>query len=556
MPLPPRDPSLTYESIDDFTPGIFSQSRYTITGSNTALPSPLGSAQLSGTYRCICLPNGGLGPLPALQPIIAGTDLPIDTTAVQSPYIVTGIYANGPVTPSSGAAGGLDEIHLGIEYIYNNGTSNIRKWLWVRRDLFLSPPTTETIKAFVGTAAQAASPGPWAFNASPFISSRMSNTSPYTDPGIPVIATSWVSALDNTHFVSIFPSLASPSTTSYDDLLTTTNGIPLGYEGRLVIVTQQVSDHGANALYGTNELFDYTDPPNSNTFPSPLQQEIFAPENPSGIGTYHLVNMGQLLIIKHRDGGVLLMGDMNQPTVIRLPSIQATGALECFSASCSAGLVYISHYKGLWAWRGGDTSEKLSKQLDDDFYVPSTTQSVNGPRYGCWTFGDWVLVSNNWLYDTVTSSWWRIEDPSITSILQWSLGYENVAYGAVDSFSTPSSNVAYQFVGVTLANSYRWTGHPIRSTVNRFVECRELVLVAQGQGTVTITLTAADNSTQSFSFSVASASQPETFRKSIGVKGYNLIPQIDAVGAGSSGPAPVVYSLAVGVAQSQLVMGG
>jgi hypothetical protein len=86
-----RDPLQTLE-ITDFTPGIHSAG-----GTPTRLiPAPLGAAQLTNTYRCIGLKNGGLGPLPAIARAFDAPSNPDGgVPPVDGKYVAVGFKAIG-----------------------------------------------------------------------------------------------------------------------------------------------------------------------------------------------------------------------------------------------------------------------------------------------------------------------------------------------------------------------------------------------------------------------------------------------------------------------------
>src|SRR4051794_36173215 len=87
-----RDPLQTLD-ITDFTPGIYSAG-----GSPTRLiPAPLGAAQLTNTYRCIGLKNGGLAPLPAIARTYNAPSNPDAGVAPVNGFVAVGFMALGTI---------------------------------------------------------------------------------------------------------------------------------------------------------------------------------------------------------------------------------------------------------------------------------------------------------------------------------------------------------------------------------------------------------------------------------------------------------------------------
>src|ERR1700722_8860270 len=67
------DPGLTFFTVDDFRPGIISQANYAYQAGDNTSPVPVtgisptsAAAQPFGTFACMALPSGGLGPLPSV----------------------------------------------------------------------------------------------------------------------------------------------------------------------------------------------------------------------------------------------------------------------------------------------------------------------------------------------------------------------------------------------------------------------------------------------------------------------------------------------------------
>lgn len=66
---------------------------------------------------------------------------------------------------------------------------------------------------------------------------------------------------------------------------------------------------------------------------------------------------------------MVVNGDIEAPnSVLFLPGIEPTGDIYGMAAAAEAGLFYCSTHRGAWLWNGGNTSQKISRQLRDDFF--------------------------------------------------------------------------------------------------------------------------------------------------------------------------------------------
>lgn len=139
----------------------------------------------------------------------------------------------------------------------------------------------------------------------------------------------------------------------------------------------------------------------------------------TGIGTIGVITIDQLLVVKHVGGGAAVSGDLDNPTIHRLPYIESTGGVVCKGVSTPIGFVYGSD-NGIFAWQGGDSTQKLSPQLDG-FFWDHVAGDANYEKYsacrgrmGHWN--DLVLVPNNYVYDIEKQSWWRLAVQTLAPI--------------------------------------------------------------------------------------------------------------------------------------------
>ena len=70
----------------------------------------------------------------------------------------------------------------------------------------------------------------------------------------------------------------------------------------------------------------------------------------------------------------------------------------------------------MWSWNGSNTSEKISEQLEDNFFANTTIDALGierGPTVDVQRWGDWIVTSNDYLFDTNTGGWWTLPEGSL-----------------------------------------------------------------------------------------------------------------------------------------------
>lgn len=142
----------------------------------------------------------------------------------------------------------------------------------------------------------------------------------------------------------------------------------------------------------------------------PYNKLLVAEDSLSDIGTLGVVTIDQLLVVKHQHGGALISGDLDNPTIHRLPYIESTGGVICKGEHTAIGFVYGSP-NGIFVWAGGDNTQKLSPQLDGFFWDHtdgSQAETYTGSRGRITDWGELIFVPNNYVYDIETQSWWRV----------------------------------------------------------------------------------------------------------------------------------------------------
>lgn len=576
-PAPPTRPYKWIE-ISDFTPGIISQQQlagYYSTTQNSVVPgSKLGQAQPT-TYGCIGLPNGGLAPLPGFYnaPWATGHQVAPNHTPVTGSgalNMINGLFLNGPInyyastTPYALTQG--DEILVGQINLTSGGTMNA--WL----DSLQIHGATATWTGIINP-----SPEPGLL---PFCTWTGAMTRANATPADVGLAT-WFLSFWYTGGTAGEPTPGYFGQWNYPDVEDPTVFTPhlLGdaligeavcHQNRMILLTYSPSEwpssSGWDTYAGGNDEFNYTEPPNSIAFGS--QAEVFVQEDPSGYGAWGSISASELFLVKNLRGGVVISGDLNSPTVTWLPGVTPTYGLMSRTAQTPLGLIYASNNNGLWAWNGGNTSQKISNQLDDNFMInPANPPVLRGPTVDICRWGDWIVVSNDWLCDTNTGSWWKL--PLGTEPHTWFVVSSdgNTLYAA-----SPVPSSAY-FMDIynrtTPTVKYQWESYPIRSPddgKNSTLVIREVVVRAIGYGTVAITLTGISPSgVKTVSTGVPSSTltfetptdqaQPTIQRQAIANSlGDALLAQDITINVVAQGrtfdsviqPAPTIYSIAIG----------
>lgn len=570
--MPPKQEAegLQWVEIADFTPGIISNSQYAYAtggGSGPVPGSKLGQAQL-GTVGCIALPNGGIGPLPGLAttfPWGASTPFPPQHTPASgfgTANLITGFFL-GPIKRYTAASPygvtKFDEILLG--QAVQNGAGAFSMYFDSIQPYTSSPYVNPIYTNTGGTLRQpltTMTAGLTRANSSPSNPGNATWAFAYYWPGgtagEPWPASDWI--------VGCYPDPTGGGATGFVPYYILHNtqapGDILVHQNRIVYLQEASTFWNSGFTYqGGNEEFCYTDPPNSLTWP--VQAEVFVQEDSTGYGAWGSQNASTLFLVKNRIGGVVISGDLNAPTVTVLPGVMPTYGMVSRGASTSIGFIYASNNRGLWSWNGGNTSQKISEQLEDNFMVNTGLPAISrGPTVDIQRWGDWIVVTNDWLYDINTGGWWKMPPGTTANAHQW---YQASTDGMTlyAALGVPTSTCAFEaYSRLQGAQSYTWKSYPIRppsESKNRSMLVREVVIRAQGAGTVTVTLTGVQGTTTSGAISPSStltfttspdATQPSMQRLAVGLDAQDVQITVTSTGTNATTPAPILYSIAVG----------
>lgn len=578
---------LKYIDLSDFRAGIVHNLGYASEGG--ALkgfgPGGQGMASMDGTYRCFAMPNGGLAPLPKRD----------WSMSVLSPgggakawYVQTGII--GPIFAISPPLGSLQpsfasifnardfsshpiEVWLGMES--NDGTTRRQRTYRARVYEFNRLLDTAAKRVQVsstditGNNASLQSPftSPTWFASGRFV---LHGSDPTLSEPTPLMWASWrslttdggIRASATSQFLVGFPDL---STSGLETNASLNYGRLLAHQSRLLVIdshsvgwTLSPSVDSNDGIGSTN--WWWSSPAVADTLDSPGYPQLVFDEFAQTYGVLASLTASDLLVITHDVGGYLIQGDLNDPTVRKLPNVTPTYGAECVPANTPIGLVYGSNVGGVHAWGGGDGSQQLAPQLSPDFWMHPDSNMVLNYRGRFAFFDHFVLVPNGWVLDINTNGWFRFDDPDEFAPYEWHVNPVNgYIYGNEPKWTDPGGTALLEgyFRGYNPsvgAHSYSWRSQPIFLSQDRMVIARDLVLMVQGSGTVTVYLEDDYGGAQVYTLTLTSRglTAPEMLGRPIDARTQGQLRiRIIARGTGSDGVAPVVYACRVGYNEAQ-----
>jgi hypothetical protein len=522
--------------LDDFSPGIFSASNIAFSAAPNTQPGPFaapsGAADASATWQCIALPGGGLGPAPAL---IASYKLS-DISITDPPS--TGYIAGWKLTEVSLN----DEIVVCIEY-QSGGNNHVRVW----ESTFASPAANLLYSNNFATPPGGGVGG----SPYPFLT-RVAATNPTTTIGAIVVALPIADSGD----IILYPDPAAPGAVGIHDFMSSIASILFGHQNRIVCLQAVTLTWPIAAVQqGNTDAINYTDPPNSETFPGATPSVIFVAEEPFGYGAVGSISAGELFMVKNRGGGVVIQGDINNPTVTSLPGVKSTGPIFGKADSDEQGLYYCAQDDGAHIWAGGSASQKISMSLDDNFFQASNIVPSRYFNFFCKRWHGYMVFSNNWIYDLKSGGWFRLLNPATASLFAYDEGFNiNQLYASVNQISGTGATAFYKFDSTVPASSYQWQSLPIRVSENRLVDFRQVAIRVSnpygGSGNATIQVYGVDANGNVTNFdlitvNLATIARPQLIRVNADVKSEDLTVGV-IVMAPANEPAPIIHSLSLG----------
>jgi hypothetical protein len=544
-----EDKSLIWITIEDFTPGVITNSQMAFSTANN--PPVPGTAPVPGNKTgqaqaavgCIALPNGGLGPLPGLLTPIPPPVTPTTLGMINGLFTVGPLNGGDQIFYGQVTVDGSDNAILNLAHIVAGGSiiPDIIETVMtaaVPQTSTLTGDTTAVIETISGITAEVAT-----------------LAIAYWNSGGTTVGYIWLYP-DPTNASSDVPLTLTSSSVSGRDVFADV----LTHQNRIVGLAARTVSWGSLSTVTANELFDYTDPPSSLSYGA--QDETFIAEHPFGHGTWGSINASELFLVKHTGGGYFIEGDLNNPTVVHLPGVISTYGLMCRGVASTIGFVYASNNRGLWAWQGGSSSVKISEALEDDFFVNPGVEFtqlpiVHGPTVDCRQWGDWIVVTNDWLLDTNTGGWWQLPPGSdgTPHLFYAESSDSDTLYASLVVPTTHAAIDVYSHLRPT--STFSWTSYPMRlsqGSKDRNYVIEAVVIRVMGHGTVEVTLTGTGGSSNvgatapSQTLSFDSPHQPVMLMVRTGLVAQDVTVNVvcttfDLV---NHGPAPVIYSIALG----------
>jgi hypothetical protein len=556
---PKADPrGYTWDTWTDFSPGIISQNKFAYAGFGISDSAPVPykgpsvAAQPDGTFGCIALPNGGLGPMPGRT----GTLL-APSGAFQDGWDnwITGVLVYGVIEGGMGASPG-DELLFCIDSV--NGSHNRLQAICA---LQTGGAWNRILRSQSGASAN--DPGTvYGFSAVLTMANASDATGEATGTAVVAMTTAFIAdaaAIGAYGFLGLYPDPTNPSKGSapyYKDYSADLPGQPdgetgiiFGHQGRIVIFQQ--NDYlwtGSEVLGGPYDQIYYTDP--ANTVPgngntdSLAQDVVFVQEWPVGAGAWGSMSAGELFVVKHRGGGYIVSGDLNEPTVTFLGGVTPAYGTTV-ACQTPIGLVYLSSNNGCWLWNGSNVSQKLSNQLNDDFFRSTPALPVIGQEYQAFSWVDMVVTSNNWVYDTVTGGWWLLDDQSVPFTWFGQSWDSDILYAFPPMVTAHTDPICYTYDKTQPATSYQWTSQPMARSIFRSLIVREVVVRAQGFGSITVVLQGTGGTTDQstpVTLDINSTTQPVYLRFDTGIEAQDVTVQVTVEGSGGTA-APIIYGI-------------
>lgn len=540
-----RDPG-EWVHIDDFSPGCFDPSN--ISTASPVTNQPPGAADIDHTFMCSSLVNGSLGPLPLFVDGLtyaAYGGLPgTSTESVLVGFIITPQLDDGnfEIVAIFESDDGTDHYVVAASYT-PGGAVNI-----------ISGPTdtSATTGGFFGA------PYP-AFT-------RMNvDGSGGPPPPSPILVFPTAVVTDgngaNGH-LWVYPELLDPTAFTAQDLIvsgSSTTGQVICYGNRVICIVGVNYDWPVGGGINTNENFNYTDPPESSAYGD--QQTIFAVETPWGYGAWGTISVGELLLVKKYGGAVILNGDINVPSsVIPIPGVESTGDLVGRAASTPIGLIYCSQNRGAWLWNGGNTAQKISQNIRDNFF-DLEMGAIQSNNYGFFVehWQKWIMFSGNVWFDTDTGGWWNIYPRANTTIgshigldLFWYCltRHGNELLAAPLILHSDSDDVWKTLDNEIPSDTYQWQSLPIHVVdhAERVIDVRQIIVrcsdpTNSGDATITATLPNASWTDTSDPTDTPIGSDPTIVRFNVSAQGVQDI-VINILAENSSGnSAPIIESI-------------
>ncbi len=552
-----RSGDLEWLDLVDFTPGLFSNLNLA-GGVNVTTNNPC-MAQPTNTYRCRALPTGGLGPLPRMKEAFELTTPPGTPTTPTDTYIINGLGTWGQAIGSTNANTDENhriEVHLLLSW-NQAGTPNVHHAAWIREHIYDTSPSTETIRTVTNAVA-----GVIEYQYAYFLKTRMATAATVADPGQLVMVCVYTPPSQDLFINHVSPNPATPTSSTPLQLIAGLTEIyrkAVAHQGRVVVGRFAIYNRGATTTNSSNENIVYTDvnlPTTSLTEP-----QVYVPEIDQNITDWASMTANQLIVVKDLGGGYVIQGDLDDPTVVRLPNLMSPdGTTTIAGTQTPRGWVYSAGDRGVYIWNGGDQSEPLSAQVDAREFTDNLEGENAGHAGQMDRWLDLLLVPQLWVCDLESRGWWRLDNPDDypTPMAFFSTSkYRGQMISARQSFVEGSAtNTKYAFYlweYDDLAYTYSWQSHPLWVSRDQYMETRQGVIALQGNGEVTVTLSDEDGNTD-VNIIPTQSDTIRNYRFNTSLRAESLIVRIQAsgftfdevTGLPEDATAPLVHRLFLG----------
>jgi hypothetical protein len=330
---------------------------------------------------------------------------------------------------------------------------------------------------------------------------------------------------------------------------TTTDGFQASDQDVLSVSDQLVPTAGAS-------IPAYFTPPNYASF---------YPEMGTVTGAWGSISTGEYVGIYFEGGAFLVYGDLyNFSSTVKLPGVTGTAGMMWPGALTPSGLIYTRLNDGAYVWNGDNVSQKISTQIPDDQFLrtkPPGFEQSSANTTSMAVFGQFVVFPNNWTYDTLTQSWWLIEDPTVLNLQVWcssplglfgSPGYATAATGVSATLNT------YYWSFTNAVSSYFWLSNPLPITQDALVSIQLIEIVASNPTATAATITILpqvpvnqrplqqQNGNQPLTFTIPANTVAFRGSQRLGYTDYNVQLSVTSANTNSSNAAPILHELNVG----------
>jgi len=250
---------------------------------------------------------------------------------------------------------------------------------------------------------------------------------------------------------------------------------------------------------------------------------------------------------------------------VKLPGVTGTAGMVNPGALTPAGMIYCRLNDGAYNWNGDNVSQKISNQIPDDQFLRTkqsqgfSAQTVNQSSMA--VLGQFVAFPNNWVYDTLTKSWWLLEDPTVVDFQVYCasgltlMASPGIAYATAGQIATLNT---YQFTYPSAQSSYFWLSNPLPVTQASLVSVQQVEIVASNPTASACTITVTpqvpagqrplqqQNGNQPLVFNIPANTVAWRGSHRLGYSDYNIQLGVTAANTSTAAAAPILHELNVG----------